>query len=66
MTARSLHGECTLSPSCSDAKVTNYFRPYREEFNYVHILTGSDILTEGCNAQKPTGNKYKLVLQYIN
>jgi len=27
MAAWSLHGEFALSPSCSDAKVTNYFRP---------------------------------------
>ena len=57
MAARYLHGESALSPSCSDAKVTNYFRPYKEEFNYAHILIGSEILAEGCNAQKPTGNK---------
>lgn len=57
MAARYLHGEFALSPSWSDAKVTNYFRPYREEFNYAHILTGSDILAEGSNAQKPIGNK---------
>jgi len=57
MAARPLHGEFALSPLCSDAKVTNYFRPYREEFNYVHIPTGSDILAEGCNAQKPKRNK---------
>jgi hypothetical protein len=57
MTAKSLHGEFALPPSCSDAKVTNYFRPYREEFNYAHILIGSDMLAERCNAQKPNGNK---------
>jgi len=57
MAERYLHGEFALSPSFSDANVTNYFRPYREECNYAHILLGSDILAEGCNAQKPSGNK---------
>lgn len=57
METRYLCGEFALSPSCSDAKVINYFRAGREEFVYAHILIGSDILAKGCNAQKPTGNK---------
>jgi hypothetical protein len=57
MEARYLRGEFALSSSLSDAKVTNYFRPYKEEFDYAHILIGSDILVEGCKAHKPTGNK---------
>jgi hypothetical protein len=27
MEAKYLHGESALPPSCSDARVTNYFRP---------------------------------------
>jgi hypothetical protein len=57
MEARYLRGEFALSPSFSDAKVTNYFRPYKEEFDYAHILIGSDILAKGCKAHKPIGNK---------
>ena len=58
------NGELALRSVFSNE--TYYFRLNKEYFGYVRNLMGSDILAEGCSAQKSVGSTEKLTSLHIN
>jgi len=53
-------------PSLGTQARYRYFRLNKEPFGYVHALMGSDILADGCNAQKPLGSTEQLASLHVN
>jgi hypothetical protein len=58
--------ELAVTSIFSDEGCTVYFRLSKELFGYVHAFMRSDILADGCNAQKPVDITEKLASLHVN